>query len=229
MSTSIARPGPSAKPRTRHPQGPPLGAGTYPRQGGAIVDWELSRYKTASTGTMSEARSPTIIWMGCAFGAALGLASAVLLALGSGERGTDVALQATARLSFLLFWPAYAGGTLAKLFGSPFDSLHQRTRDFGLAFASTFDLRRVCNALSIWRACARAAKSITRMNFDGSRHLSCPHRLDLVILVPVKDGVIEAISGNDLEQACRKRLVRHSFEHCLLSESLGRVFRDRKP
>jgi hypothetical protein len=30
-----------------------------------------------------------------------------LAALGHGERGTDVALQMTARLSFLLFWLAY--------------------------------------------------------------------------------------------------------------------------
>jgi hypothetical protein len=73
--------------------------------------------------------------MGCAFCAALALATIVLAVFGLGERGTDVALQATARLSFLLFWPAYAGGGLATL-GSVFAFLPHRARDFGLAFAS---------------------------------------------------------------------------------------------
>jgi hypothetical protein len=74
--------------------------------------------------------------MGCAFCAALGLAGVVLAALGLGEHGTDVALQATARLSFLLFWPAYAGSALATLFGPAFEGLKRRAREFGLAFAS---------------------------------------------------------------------------------------------
>jgi hypothetical protein len=74
--------------------------------------------------------------MGCAFCAALGLAGVVLAALGPGVRGTHVALQATARLSFLLFWPAYAGGALATLFGPAFEGLKRRAREFGLAFAS---------------------------------------------------------------------------------------------
>ena len=79
---------------------------------------------------------PTAALMGCAFCAALGLAGVVLVALGPGERGTIVALQATARLSFLLFWPAYAGGALTTLFGPAFKGLKQRAREFGLAFAS---------------------------------------------------------------------------------------------
>jgi hypothetical protein len=60
----------------------------------------------------------------------------VLALLGTGERGTDVALQLTARLSFLLFWPAYSGGALATLFGPPLHRIRQRAREFGLAFAS---------------------------------------------------------------------------------------------
>jgi hypothetical protein len=76
------------------------------------------------------------VWIGSAFCAALALTALVFAILGAGERGTHVALQATARLSFLLFWPAYAGGALTALFGSTFQPLKQRAREFGLAFAS---------------------------------------------------------------------------------------------
>ena len=62
----------------------------------------------------------TALCIAGAFCAALALAAAVLAALGAGERGTHVALQATARLSFVLFWPAYAAAALAALFGPRF-------------------------------------------------------------------------------------------------------------
>ena len=74
--------------------------------------------------------------MGAAFCAALCLAVVVLAAFGPGERGTAIALRASGRLSFLLFWPAYAGGAMAALFGPRFDALARHRRDFGLAFAS---------------------------------------------------------------------------------------------
>jgi hypothetical protein len=74
--------------------------------------------------------------MGLAFGAALACAGFILAVRGTGERGTDDALMATGRLSFLLFWPAYAGGALATLFGPIFQPLSRRGREFGLAFAS---------------------------------------------------------------------------------------------
>jgi hypothetical protein len=47
-----------------------------------------------------------------------------------------MALRATARWSFALFWLASAGGALATLFGSRFRRLELHARDFGLAFAS---------------------------------------------------------------------------------------------
>jgi hypothetical protein len=75
-------------------------------------------------------------WMGAAFAAALCLAAAVLAILGAGVHGTNVALFATGRLSFLLFWPAYAGGAMAVLFGPAFQPLRRNGREFGLAFAS---------------------------------------------------------------------------------------------
>jgi hypothetical protein len=76
------------------------------------------------------------MWISVAFCAALGVAGAALAVFGAGERGTDVALQGTARLSFLLFWVAYTGGALTTLFGPAFEPLKRRGRQFGLAFAS---------------------------------------------------------------------------------------------
>jgi hypothetical protein len=60
------------------------------------------------------------------------------LFLFSGTKGgrIGIALQITARWSFLLFWLAYCGGAIAKLFGDRFAALARRGRDFGLAFAS---------------------------------------------------------------------------------------------
>jgi hypothetical protein len=74
--------------------------------------------------------------MGTALGAALALTLAVLVFLGAGEIGTHVALRVTARWSYLWFWPAYAGGALATLFGPSFRPLAQRGREFGLCFAA---------------------------------------------------------------------------------------------
>jgi hypothetical protein len=78
----------------------------------------------------------TALWIAGAFSTAMALAVAVLALLGSGERGTHVALQATARLSFVLFWPAYSAAALAALFGPSFQPLQRRVREFGLAFAA---------------------------------------------------------------------------------------------
>ena len=79
-------------------------------------------------------------WMAAAFLIALGLTLAVLGRFGAGEDGTALALRVTARWCFLLFWPAYAGGAAAKLFGSRFfglfPALARHGRAFGLAFAS---------------------------------------------------------------------------------------------
>ncbi len=75
-------------------------------------------------------------WVAAAFCATLSLSVATLVAFGTGERGVHIALFATARLMFLLFWPAYAGGALASVFGATFQPLRRHGREFGLAFAS---------------------------------------------------------------------------------------------
>jgi hypothetical protein len=74
--------------------------------------------------------------MGAAFLAALCVASITLGIRGAGERGTDAALAATARISFLLFWLSYVGSGMAALFGQTFQPLKVHAREFGLAFAS---------------------------------------------------------------------------------------------
>ena len=76
------------------------------------------------------------VWMCAAFCAALSLAVAVLAVAGTGEKGTGTALHLTGRLSFLLFWPAYAGAALATFFGLRCKILVRHRRDFGLAYAS---------------------------------------------------------------------------------------------
>jgi hypothetical protein len=75
-------------------------------------------------------------WMWAAFLVALGLAAIVLAVFGAEDRGTVLALRVTARWSFLLFWLAYAGGAMARVWGPRFDGLARRGRELGLAFAS---------------------------------------------------------------------------------------------
>jgi hypothetical protein len=78
----------------------------------------------------------TTSWVGAAFLISLAAAAIVLAVFGAGNRGTVLALRVTARWCFVLFWLAYAGGAMAKLFGSRFDGLARRGRALGLAFAS---------------------------------------------------------------------------------------------
>ena len=79
---------------------------------------------------------PTASWMAAAFLVASALAVMMLVIFGVGERGTAIALRATARWSFLLFWLAYAGGAIAWLCGPRLGGLARHGRDLGLAFAS---------------------------------------------------------------------------------------------
>jgi hypothetical protein len=76
----------------------------------------------------------SLAWMGWAFAVALVITVAVLVLAGADNKGTRLALELTARWSFLLFFLAYAGNAIALLFGPA--SLKGRGREFGLAFAS---------------------------------------------------------------------------------------------
>ncbi len=82
-----------------------------------------------------DARRHTWIWIAAAFCASLGLAVCIIAVFGI-HRGVNLALPATARLAFLIFWPAYTGAALTSLFGNVFSPLRARARDLGLAFAA---------------------------------------------------------------------------------------------
>lgn len=75
-------------------------------------------------------------WMALAFCAQLVLSAGVLAALNTQANGTDAALMATGRVSFLLFWLAYAGSAMGALFGPVFQPLKRYGRAFGQAFAA---------------------------------------------------------------------------------------------
>jgi hypothetical protein len=70
------------------------------------------------------------------FGVALALAIGVLAWQGTGVPGIGLGLSVTGRWSFLPFWIAYTGGSMAVLFGPKFGWLARHGREFGLAFAS---------------------------------------------------------------------------------------------
>jgi len=76
----------------------------------------------------------SFLWMGAAFGIALAVAVTVLTVRGTGNAGIRLALELTARWSFLLFWLAYAGNAVAILFNV--EQMAGRGREFGLAFAA---------------------------------------------------------------------------------------------
>jgi hypothetical protein len=80
-------------------------------------------------------RNLTLLLMSAAFVIALALAAIFLVNFGVGERGTATALQATARWSFLLFWSAYVGSAIARLWPR-FNVLACHGRDLGLSYAS---------------------------------------------------------------------------------------------
>jgi hypothetical protein len=124
----------------------------------------MGQQETHSQSYISLPRPNDAAWIGSAFCAALGLAALVLVALGPGKQGTDLALQVTARLSFLLFWPAYAAGAMTALFGPAFEPFKRRAREFGLAFASA---HLVHIALVVWLTYIGAAPGRRTFVFFG--------------------------------------------------------------
>lgn len=96
----------------------------------------MHRARAPTQRLISRSSGSVILSCAGAFCASLGLASVTMSYFGSGERGTAIALQITARCSFILFWFAYSGSALAALFGAHLHTLKRLARDFGLAFAS---------------------------------------------------------------------------------------------
>ena len=89
---------------------------------------------------MTRRHDPAWVWMIGALGGALALAGAVLADYGTGPDGIGQAVRYTARWSFLFFWLSYAGGAMAKLFGSAFAGLARSARNLGLAFAAALQV-----------------------------------------------------------------------------------------
>jgi hypothetical protein len=85
---------------------------------------------------MTERKADATIWMASSAAVALALALSVFVLAGTDGRAIVIALQRTARWSFLLFWLAYAGGSLATLLHWTRTSLLRRGREFGLAYAA---------------------------------------------------------------------------------------------
>jgi len=109
-------------------------------------------------------QTTTTLWMAAGFTTELVLAFIALAVFGTAERGTDIALQLTARLSFLLFLPAWCGSALATLCGPPFDRLTLRARDFGLSFAAA---HLVHLGLVVWLCWIGAAPGVATFGFFG--------------------------------------------------------------
>jgi hypothetical protein len=79
---------------------------------------------------------PRTAWAGAGLVLALLLTAAALVGQGLGRPGIELGLRLTARLAFLPFWAAYAGGALVVLFGQRFAPVKRRARELGLAFAA---------------------------------------------------------------------------------------------
>jgi hypothetical protein len=88
-----------------------------------------------SRGYMAVLRPSTGQWMSAAFCVALVLVLVIRLSVPLHDQ-LGMALRATARWSFLWFWLASTGRALAALFGTKFQAIALRARDFGLAFAA---------------------------------------------------------------------------------------------
>jgi hypothetical protein len=108
-----------------------------------------SRAAVASSSDPRRAEDATA-WVIVALGAALLLVAATETVIGPGERGTVDGLRLTARLAFLFFWPSYAGGALAALWGDAFRPLKRRARALGLAFAAVLAVHLSLVAWKCW-------------------------------------------------------------------------------
>lgn len=94
---------------------------------------EVANSKLAATRPLL---APPTAWAGAGFGLALLLTAAAIVGQGLDRPGIELGLRLTARLAFLPFWAAYAGGALVVLFGQGFAPVKRRARELGLAFAA---------------------------------------------------------------------------------------------
>jgi hypothetical protein len=88
----------------------------------------------------------------------------VVYASAPSDAAIGLALRATARWSFILFWSASVGRALATLFGARFDPVAYRARELGLSFASA---HLVHLALVLWLYCVSATNPFRRTTVIG--------------------------------------------------------------
>ena len=88
-----------------------------------------------------------VICSGAALAVACALTTAVLIHTGANQLGLSEALRVTARWSFMLFWLAYTGGALARLFGAKLGPIARHGREFGLSFVAAHSVHL---GLAIW-------------------------------------------------------------------------------
>ncbi len=83
-------------------------------------------------------RHQSLLWMAVAFCATIAITvSAVgIFRTPHMHESLGIALAASARVAFLIFWPAYVGSALTSLFGDRFLALRKHARNLGLAFAA---------------------------------------------------------------------------------------------
>jgi len=110
------------------------------------------------------------------------LAAIVLASAGLGEHGTVLALRATARWCFLLFWPAYAGSALARFCGARLAVLAHRGPAFGLAFAAALSVH---VGLVLWLMAVAAHQRTPMMLFWAGA--ACTYGLALLSLPRARD------------------------------------------
>ena len=154
--------------------------------------------------------------MSTAFGTNLFLAAIILATDGSDRHGTSLALHATARFAFLLFWSAYCGGALTTLFGPAFLPLKQHGRELGLAFAAAL---LVHLALVSWLCWIGSAPSIDVFMFFG------PVAALTYILALLSFGNLHAILGPKLWQLLRTigmNVILYAFLTDLMEDPLYR-------
>jgi hypothetical protein len=112
------------------------------------------------------APSRLAIWLSASFLAALVTAVAVLALAGTGDKGTIDALRVTARLSFFLFWPAYAGGFFRYLQIPFVTRLGRMRREFGLSFVAAHSVH-VALILWLFYISAHAPVPLKTVIIDG--------------------------------------------------------------
>lgn len=160
--------------------------------------------------------SATGLWMGSAFAAAAALAALALAVFGANARGTVTALQMTARLSFLLFWLAYAGGGLARLCGPALRPLKRHGRDFGLAFAAA---HLVHVGLVAWLCWIGAAPASGVFLFFGPP-LAFIYILALVSIPRLRQMLVPGHTGWRVLQAVGMSWIAYAFATDFLRDPL---------